>query len=255
MSFIRHVGKHGDRKVAVVFREVPGEEHMCLVTYTELLGQQIHDPLIKCIESDIGQQSDSLADALNRSYTTAGAPILQTLHAEGKLKKVNTDLIVMTPAPNTSIKLNELNKILNEMKLGEEAVKKLADMDQSRGMQTKLAKKMRPTAKTEAKASVAKTAPTAVVATSPDVLGDSALAKDFLTQAARMEREANGLIAEAKRLTGEAKKLDPKIKLDTTPVVVKPATRKAAKAAKVAAKAEAITTVATKSKRVKEAVA
>ena len=29
MSFIRHVGKHGDRKVAVVFREVPGEPHMC----------------------------------------------------------------------------------------------------------------------------------------------------------------------------------------------------------------------------------
>lgn len=217
MSFIRHVGKHGDRKVAVVFREVPGEEHMCLVTYTELLGQQIHDPLIKCIESDIGQQSDSLADALNRSYTTAGAPILQTLHAEGKLKKVNTDLIVMTPAPNTSIKLNELNKILNEMKLGEEAVKKLANMDQNLGMQTRIAKKMRvPTKET-------KVAPGKVVAATPDVLGDSALAKDFLTQAARMEREATGLLAEAKRLTGEAKKLDPKTKLETTVKVSKAA--------------------------------
>ena len=29
MSFTRHVGKHGDRKVAIVFREVPGEAHMC----------------------------------------------------------------------------------------------------------------------------------------------------------------------------------------------------------------------------------
>ena len=77
MSFLRHVGKHGDRKVAVVFREVPGEPHMCLVVYTELLNQHIHDPLVRCIESDIGQNSEDLADALNRSYTVDGKPILQ----------------------------------------------------------------------------------------------------------------------------------------------------------------------------------
>ena len=46
MSFLRHVGKHGDRKVAVIFREVPNEEHMCLVCYPQLLNQNIHDPLI-----------------------------------------------------------------------------------------------------------------------------------------------------------------------------------------------------------------
>ena len=50
MNFIRHVGKMGDRKVAIIFREVPGEPHMCLVTYTETLNQHIHDPMIKCIE-------------------------------------------------------------------------------------------------------------------------------------------------------------------------------------------------------------
>ena len=32
MAFLRHVGKHGDRKVAVVFREVPGEAHMEALT-------------------------------------------------------------------------------------------------------------------------------------------------------------------------------------------------------------------------------
>ena len=79
MSFLRHVGKHGDRKVAVVFREVPGEPHMCLVVYTEILGQNIHDPLVKCIESDIGQNSENLADALNRSYTKDGHFILANL--------------------------------------------------------------------------------------------------------------------------------------------------------------------------------
>ena len=27
-KMIKHIGKHGDRKVAIVFREIPGEEHM-----------------------------------------------------------------------------------------------------------------------------------------------------------------------------------------------------------------------------------
>lgn len=111
-AFIRHVGRHGDRKVAIVFREVPGEPHMCLVVYTELLNRNIHDPLISCIESDIGQHSENLADALNRMHTRDGKILLQVLHAEGMLKKVNTEQIIMTPAPNTTIKLNELNKIL-----------------------------------------------------------------------------------------------------------------------------------------------
>ena len=134
MSFLRHVGKQGDRKVAVVFREVPGEPHMCLVTYTETLNQHIHDPLVKCIESDIGQNSEHLADALNRTYTKDGRPILQVLHLEGQLKKVQTSQIVMTPAPNQQIRLDELNNILNEMAKGEEAIKKMADLDKNAGL-------------------------------------------------------------------------------------------------------------------------
>ena len=133
--FLRHIGKHGDRKVAVVFREIPGEEHMCLITYTELLNQNLHDPMMRTIEGDIGQNSENLADALNRQYTKDGRIILQVLHMEGLLKKVNTENIVMTPQPNTRIKLNELNKILDEMKQGEEATKRLAEMDASMGLQ------------------------------------------------------------------------------------------------------------------------
>jgi hypothetical protein len=32
MAFMKHVGKHGDRKVCVLYRQVPNEEHMCLVS-------------------------------------------------------------------------------------------------------------------------------------------------------------------------------------------------------------------------------
>jgi hypothetical protein len=197
--FLRHVGKHGDRKVAVIFREVPGEPHMCLVTYTETLGQNIHDPLVKCIESDIGQNSENLADALNRTYAKDGKIILQALHAEGMLKKIRTELVVMTPQPGTMIKLDELNKLLNEMKQGEDAVKKLADMDASMGLQdpVDVARRLRGD---KNKAPVQATG---------DTLGDQTLANNLRQQAERMQREAKGLLAEVDRLLKEAAALDP----------------------------------------------
>jgi len=202
MKFLRHIGKLGDRKVAVIFREVPGETHMCLVTYTETLNQHLHDPMMACIESDIGQNSENLADALNRTYTKDGVIILQKLHQEGLLKKVNTDNVVMTPAPNASIKLSELNKILDEMKMGEDAIKKLADLDQSLGLQDprEVAKRLRGD---KARQPVQATG---------DVLGDQVLANNLREQAAKMDREAKGLMAESQRLLKEAATLDPSVK-------------------------------------------
>jgi hypothetical protein len=197
--FTRHVGKQGDRKVAVVFREVPGEPHMCLVTYTELLNQHIHDPLIQCIESDIGQNSEHLADALNRTHTKDGRIILQVLHAEGQLKKVQTTQILMTPSPNQTIRLDELNTILDEMQQGESAVKRLQELDNSRGLQdpADVVRRMRGNQNP--------------VQPTGDLLGDAALAKQRLEQAQKMEREAKGLLAEAQRLMDEAKGLDPSV--------------------------------------------
>lgn len=199
MSFLRHVGKHGDRKVAIVFREIPGEPHMCLVTYTELLNQNMHDPMMKCIESDIGQNSENLADALNRSHTKDGRFILQVLHGEGLLKKVNTEQIVMTPQPGIRIKLNELNVMLDEMKKGEDATKRLAEIDKSLGIQSpnEVARRMRGDTQ----------APS--VTASGDALSDNILAQRLRDQAAKMNSEAKGLMAEAERLLKEATEMDP----------------------------------------------
>ena len=199
IMFLRHIGKHGDRKVAVVFREVPGEAHMCLVVYTELLGQNIHDPLMTTIEGDIGQNSEHLADALNRTYTKDGRQILQVLHGEGLLKKIQTEQVVMTPSPNQKIKLNELNKILDEMKQGEDAVKKLAEMDASLGLQDPrdVARRMRGESTVNTPAA-------------QSGLDDTALANNLRTQATKMLNEAKGLMAEADRLNKEADALLPK---------------------------------------------
>lgn len=223
MSFLRHVGKIGDRKVAIVFREIPGEAHMCLVAYTETLNQHIHDPLMRCIESDIGQNSENLADALNRSYTQDGKIILQVLHAEGMLKKVQTSQVIMTPTPATKIKLDELNKILDEMQQGEAAVKKLAELDASRGLQSPadVARRMRGES----------TVPP--VATPDGVLGDTHLASNFRTQAERMVREAKGLMAEADRLMKEASQLDGAVSETTVSVPAKATKRGRPSKAKV----------------------
>ena len=42
MAFLKHIGKHGDRKVAVIFRQIPGDDHMCLCIYPDLLAISIH---------------------------------------------------------------------------------------------------------------------------------------------------------------------------------------------------------------------
>lgn len=202
-KFLKHVGMHGDRKVAVIFRQVPGDEHMALVVYTELLNSNIHDPLIACIESPQGQAAENLADALNRVYTKDGKIILQLLHREGMIKRVQTEQVMMTPAPNQKIKLVELNKILNEMAQGEEAVRRLAEIDASRGLQDPkdVAKRKRGENTVELPSAYAKAPPNGL-------LGDGDLATNLRNQAARMSAEAKGLLAEAERLLTEAAQMD-----------------------------------------------
>lgn len=230
MKFLRHVGKHGDRKVAIIFREVPGEPHMCLVTYTELLNQHIHDPMMKCIESDIGQSSENLADALNRTFTNDGRPILQVLHVEGQLKKVNTETVVMTPQPTVKIKLSELNKMLDEMQQGEAAVKRMEELDKSLGLQNPkdVVRRMRgdglPQQLQENKAM------DVPMNAQVGALGDHDLANNLKQQALKMSAEAKGLLAEADRLMKQAESL-----LPVAPTVEKPTPKAKKTRSKVAA--------------------
>lgn len=207
MAFLRHVGKIGDRKVVVVFRELPGEEHMCLVVYTEIINAHLHDAIMQCLESDIGQSSENFADALNRTPGHDGKYLLQTLHYEGKLKKIQTDQVVMTPTPTTRLRLNELNSMLNEMAQGEAAVKKMAEMDASMGLQDPkdVARRMR--GETPAMDRTAPPAP--LQAGETGALDDAAIANNLRQQAEQMKSQAEGLMAEVNRLLNEAQALAP----------------------------------------------
>lgn len=209
-NFIKHIGKHGDRKVCILFRQVPGEDHMSLVIYPEVLPAHWHDSIMKVIESDVGQQAEELADALHRSMLPDGRLILETLHVERMIKKVRSADILVTPKPNASIRLDELNKMLNEMKQGKEAIDRMAKNDASRGLVDPFTKRE---AEAEYKQSLIKEAPQAEV--SP--LSDRDLACDMLTQAQRMESEAKNMVAEAARMKKEAERLFPGVAPTKTP--------------------------------------
>ena len=202
MSFIKHVGKHQDRKVAILFREVPDEGHMALVIYPEVLPAPWHDAIMRVLESDVGQTAENFADALHRSLLPDGRPILETLHLEKMIKKVRTGDVTVTPRPGANIRLDELNTMLNEMKTGEEAIKKMAQNDAARGLVDAPTKRAAEQAFKDGRQ-----AP--VQAPQNAALDDRSLAGNMLAQAQRMEAEAKGLIAEAARMKKEAEGLFP----------------------------------------------
>lgn len=195
---IKHVGRIGDRKVAVVFREVPGEEHMALVLYTETLPAAWHDAVMKVIEDLPAQTAQSLSDVLFRSLLSDGRPMLEVFHKEGMIKKVQTSQVLMTPlSGHAGVRLDELNKIINELNVGSEASQKMAELDASSGLANSPPLRDSTGRKVEKQS-----APIQPPATTG--LDDTALATDFINQASRMETEAKGLLAESARLRKEA---------------------------------------------------
>lgn len=212
----KHVGRVGDKKVAVIFRELPGEPHMALVVYTQLLNRHLHDAVMECIQSDSGQQAENLADALNHVYSREGKVVLHQLHADGLLKKIQTELVTMTPTPSNKhdVKLSDLNDIINKMNAGEQAAKELAEMDASMGMQdpVDVARRMRENKERKAQSPVqpqqttqAQQVPQPMGRTyAPSDMSDAAIAWRLRQQANKMAAEGRGLLNESQRMMQEA---------------------------------------------------
>ena len=210
MKFMKHIGRHGDRKIAVLFREVPQEEHMCLVIYPDTLPAPWEASIMKVLESDHGQAAENFADALHRSLLPDGRVILETLHREKMIKKIRTSDVTVTPRPDSAIRLDELNKMLNEMKQGEAAIKKLAENDAAQGLVDPAMKRAAEAAFKNQQAQRAQTMQQPVQS-NDGALSDRALAQNMLNQAMRMEAEAKGLVAEAARMKKEAERMDPSV--------------------------------------------
>jgi len=199
---IKHVGKHGEKRVAVIFREVPGEDHMALVTYPDSLKQSTHDDLMNAIQSNKGQQANHLGEALHSIVGADGQTLLNTLHREGFMKKVRTQDIIMMPRPNQpGARLDEINKIIRDLETGSEAASKLADLDANAGL-----------ADPAKRAKGVQAAAEAAGVQAQGVLGDADIARNLVVQAEQMKAQMATLQAEADRLLAEAAELDPSLK-------------------------------------------
>lgn len=207
---LKHIGRHSDKKIVVLYRQVPGEDHMCLVVYSDLLPRIYHDAVMKCLESAVGQQAESFADALFRNMMPDGINSLEALHKNGLIKKINTNQVIMTPTPANTVRLDELNEILNEMKKGEAAIKRLAEMDSSLGLAK--GNKRRPEPQEVGVPPSSRTQPAQQSTSFEGVLSDADLARSRIAQAEMMKKNAATMIAEAERLTQEALNLDPTTK-------------------------------------------
>jgi hypothetical protein len=226
-KMIKHVGRHNNKKIVLLWRRVPNESHMCLVTYSDTLPRLIHDELMKTLESAIGQNAKELSDVLFRTVMADGRNLLEVMHKEGFIKKVQASQVLITPTAKSSVRLDELNDILDEMEKGEEAVKRLSEIDAGAGMSGK--KKVREgrevgmppnnTSMSRTNIDVDATDSAAAYvkgALTDGVLDDAELAQQRLSQAASMQKQAEQLLAEAKRLTEEAKSLTPAKNAKTT---------------------------------------
>ena len=204
---IKHVGKHNQKRVAIVYRTVPDEDHMALVAYADSMPSMVHDEVMKVIESAVGQNAKELADALFRTTLADGTNCLTTLHKGGWLKKVPCNQVIVTPTAKSTCRLDELNNLLKKIEEGGNAADALADLDANRGMKGVLQEGR------ELGQPASDPTRTTAGSVSGDVLTDDVLSQQRLDQATKMEAEAKSLLAEAKRLKQEATQLSqPKAK-------------------------------------------
>jgi len=197
---LKHVGKHSNKKVVIIYNTVPGEDHMGLVVYSENLPQMLHDAVMGVVESEVGQKSQILAEALFRHTMPDGNNALNTLHTGGFIKKVQTKQVILTPNAKSTVRLDELNEMLKKMEGGQDAIEKLRALDEGRGFRDP----QKTTSRDVGEPAVAQQAGGA--------LSDADIAQNLREQANGMRAQVKVLLAEADRLESEANDLVPSTK-------------------------------------------
>jgi len=188
----KHVGKlvNTQRRVVVVFREVPNEPENCLVVDTDALPDWMHDDVINAVESPGAQQSANFYEYAQRQMFTDGSNMLQALHRKGMLQKVATDNVALTPNASQKVLLSEINNILRDE--GSIAVAPAKDPNQM-----DIAGKPVD--------AVNEIAPVPQTTENPGVIDNTDLAKNMIAQAEQFE-------SEAKNLKEQAYEMDPSLK-------------------------------------------
>lgn len=118
MKNIKHVGvmKANNAKVLVVFRTLPGDPYHALVLGTSGLTDLYHNAIITLVETPQAQDVNEFGDIMSIRHFPDGRPMLAAMHQDGKLIKVPTTDVVVTPNTVDRIPLDQLNALIAEQK-------------------------------------------------------------------------------------------------------------------------------------------
>jgi len=191
-QLMKHVGKFGEKPCVVVFRELPGEQDCCLIVQTDNLESRQHDDLMNVVQSLEAQAANDISEVLFRRQFTDGTNMLNSLHYSKKLQKVPVNLVQLTPSPNQSLPLEEVNAEIRKLKGGYTPPVNDASHLNDESTQS-VTKDDSATA-------------------SADDDGVANIAKNLLTQATLMEEDATALLKEAETKKQEAFRLDPSLR-------------------------------------------
>lgn len=199
MKTTKHIGrmKNTGAKVVVVFRTLPGDSDSALVLPVNQLSDAYHDALMQMLETDQAQESFEFGEMMFIRHFPDGRLMLTAMQQDGRLQKVPTDNVIMTPTVNASVALDQLNVLIAEQKNC--AIDDLCNF--VKGAKPEENKKTKQvTESVETSTSVRAQAAT------NEVLTDTDLAKSYRSQADAMYKEAARLRKEADALDPPKKK-------------------------------------------------
>jgi len=200
MKSIKHIGKlkNTGAKVLVIFRTLPGESHMSLVLPVATLPDSYHDTVMALVESDQAQDVFEFGEIMHIRPFPDGRPMLRAMQADGRLQKVPTDNVIMTPTPNSNVLLTDLNVLIAEQKNC--TIDELCNFVSGAPANKSEVKEVAQVSETVQPLEVP--APVRAQAKDNTVLSDKDIAKS-------MRSQADALYKEAARLRKEADTLDP----------------------------------------------
>ncbi len=210
MADLKHVGRltTTGRKVLVAFRTLPGEAYSCLVVPTENLQDDQHNALIQLVESPAAQQAFEFHEVLARAKFPDGSTMLPALHVQGKLIKVGTDKVEMTPNFNTKISLAELNQLIAEQRgvaVDDLSVKDPSVNPNVEVQEVATVKDMSPAAKTTS-ASINESEQPVVQSVTESFSSPEDEAKFYRSQADKLAKQAAEMRRKAEELSPTKKK-------------------------------------------------
>jgi len=194
MSLVKHVGKFGEKPCVIIFRELPDDATSCLIVQTGSLPERMHDELMNAVQSTEAQTANAIADVLSRKQFSDGQAMLNALHYGKYMQKVPVSHVALTPQPNSSVPLADVNSEINKLEGGYTApINDEIHLNEGK------------------KAPVAEPTSAPVEAASVESSGDD-IAQGLLMQGQLMLDDAKSLESEAKAKLEQAYAMDPSLR-------------------------------------------